>query len=144
MGVSQTCRGISSFRSQREADCVKKPQGAQGIIFETKTGVGVWLSGSEEDKKQLLEELKGMDNYDVSDREERRKRLLLEILKEKGLKIGDTVVIQKQGDVIPEVDRVLIEKRDGTEKEFEIYRRREMELFESDFDREIKKLKGKN
>ncbi len=31
-----------------------------------------------------------------------------------------------------------------TEKEFEIYRRREMELFESDFDREIKKLTGKN
>ena len=27
-----------------------------------------------------------------------------------------------------------------TEKEFEIYRRREMELFESYFDREIKKI----
>ena len=30
------------------------------------------------------------------------------------------------------------------EKEFEIYRRREMEMLESDFDREIKKLKEKN
>ena len=30
------------------------------------------------------------------------------------------------------------------EKEFEIYRKREMELLESDFDREIKKLKDRN
>lgn len=30
------------------------------------------------------------------------------------------------------------------EKEFEIYRRREMSLFESDFDRAIKVLKGKD
>ena len=30
------------------------------------------------------------------------------------------------------------------EKEFEIYRKREMELLESDFDKEIKKLKNKN
>ena len=30
------------------------------------------------------------------------------------------------------------------EKEFEIYRKREMDLLESDFDREIKRLKDKN
>ena len=30
------------------------------------------------------------------------------------------------------------------EQEFEIYRQREMEMLESDFDREIKKLKEKN
>ena len=30
------------------------------------------------------------------------------------------------------------------EKEFEIYRKREMELLESDFDREIKRLKNKD
>jgi hypothetical protein len=30
------------------------------------------------------------------------------------------------------------------EKEFEIYRKREMELLESDFDREIKRLKDNN
>ncbi len=41
-----------------------------------------------------------------------------DFIKEKDLKIGDTVVIQKQGDVIPEVVDVLKEKRDGTEKEF--------------------------
>lgn len=41
-----------------------------------------------------------------------------DFIKEKDLKIGDTVVIQKQGDVIPEVIKVIKEKRTGKEKEF--------------------------
>lgn len=41
-----------------------------------------------------------------------------DFIKEKGLMIGDTVVIQKQGDVIPEVVDVIKEKRTGEEKEF--------------------------
>lgn len=43
-----------------------------------------------------------------------------DFIKEKDLKIGDTVVIQKQGDVIPEVIKVIKEKRTGKEKEFEM------------------------
>ena len=43
-----------------------------------------------------------------------------DFMREKDIRIGDTVIIQKAGDVIPEVDRVLKEKRDGTQKEFEI------------------------
>lgn len=41
-----------------------------------------------------------------------------DFIKEKGLMIGDTVVIQKQGDVIPEVVDVIKDKRTGEEKEF--------------------------
>ena len=41
-----------------------------------------------------------------------------DFIKEKGLKIGDTVVIQKQGDVIPEVIKVIEEKRTGKEIEY--------------------------
>ena len=43
-----------------------------------------------------------------------------DFIKEKDLKIGDTVVIQKAGDVIPEVVGVNKKKRKGTEKDFEM------------------------
>ncbi len=43
-----------------------------------------------------------------------------DFIKEKELKIGDKVVIQKAGDVIPEIVKVLKEKRTGEEKNFEI------------------------
>ena len=36
----------------------------------------------------------------------------------KELRVGDTVIVQRAGDVIPEVVRALVEKRDGSEKEF--------------------------
>lgn len=41
-----------------------------------------------------------------------------DFIAELGLKIGDTVVVRRAGDVIPEVVRVLPERRTGTEKDF--------------------------
>ncbi|MCK4260409.1 MAG: NAD-dependent DNA ligase LigA [Halanaerobiales bacterium] len=41
-------------------------------------------------------------------------------LRRKDVRIGDTVVIQKAGDVIPEVVKVVLSKRTGDEKEFEM------------------------
>ena len=43
-----------------------------------------------------------------------------DFIKQKELKIGDTVVIQKAGDVIPEIVEVKKEKRSGNEVEFEM------------------------
>ena len=43
-----------------------------------------------------------------------------DFIKEKDLKIGDTVIIQKAGDVIPEVVGVVKEKRTGKEKDFKM------------------------
>ena len=41
-----------------------------------------------------------------------------DVVKAKGVLIGDTVVLRKAGDVIPEVLGPVVEKRDGTEREF--------------------------
>lgn len=41
-------------------------------------------------------------------------------IRQKDIRIGDTVVVKKAGDIIPEVVRVLPEKRDGDEIEFKM------------------------
>jgi DNA ligase (NAD+) len=41
-----------------------------------------------------------------------------DVVKAKGVLIGDTVVLRKAGDVIPEVLGPVVELRDGTEREF--------------------------
>ncbi len=41
-----------------------------------------------------------------------------DLIREKDIKIGDTVVVKKAGDIIPEVVNVLVDLRTGEEKEF--------------------------
>lgn len=41
-------------------------------------------------------------------------------IKDKGILIGDTVVIERAGDVIPQVMRPIVEERDGSERAFEM------------------------
>lgn len=77
---------VSKRTVQRELEYIDHSLKGYEIRFLSKTGVGVWLEGSEEEKARLLKDIGSGDDYDVSNREERRKRLILEILKEKGLK----------------------------------------------------------
>lgn len=78
--------GISKRTVQRELEAVDYALKDYEVSFMSKTGVGVWLEGSAEEKERLFKDISSGDNYDVTNREERRKRLILEILKEKGLK----------------------------------------------------------
>lgn len=78
--------GVSKRTVQRELDYIGNSLNPYRLKFETKTGKGVWLSGENADKERLFAELREADDYDVGNREERRKRLILEILKDKGRK----------------------------------------------------------
>ena len=44
----------------------------------------------------------------------------LDEVRRKDIRIGDHVVLHKAGDVIPEVVRVIVEQRDGSEREFDM------------------------
>ena len=44
----------------------------------------------------------------------------LDEVRRKDIRIGDTVILQKAGDVIPEVVRPVVERRTGSEREFEM------------------------
>ena len=83
--LAELC-GISKRTVQRELESVESCLKDYRISFRSKTGVGVWLEGPDQEMKRLSLDINQGDSYDVSNREDRRKRLTLEILKEKGLK----------------------------------------------------------
>lgn len=56
------------------------------VSLKTKTGIGIWLEGSKEHKSNLYSILQEEDVIDAGDIEDRRKRLLIEILKDRTLK----------------------------------------------------------
>lgn len=77
---------VSKRTIQRELDMLPKILDAHRLTFMTKTGVGIWIEGEVSCKRELLRELKNDTSIDLTDKDARRKRLILEILKEKGLK----------------------------------------------------------
>ena len=78
--------GVSRRTVQRELEYINVPLKDYELEFVSRTGVGIWIEGSMQEKHRLFAECSAGDDYDVSNREERRKRLILEILKEKGLR----------------------------------------------------------
>ena len=78
--------GVSRRTIQRELESVDRPLAKYGMKLRSKVGSGVWLEGSQEDKEGLLSELEEHESVDMMDRQERRKRLILEILKDKTVK----------------------------------------------------------
>lgn len=77
---------VSKRTAQREMDDISSFLKGTGVNLITKMGKGIWLDGETDKKQALLSELTKSEVYDAGNREERRKRLILEILKEKDLK----------------------------------------------------------
>lgn len=77
---------ISKRTVQRELEYIPRELKKYGLTFCSKTGTGVWVEGDGLQMEALKLELEADDALDVSDRVERQKRLILEILKDKTLK----------------------------------------------------------
>lgn len=78
--------GTSKRTVQRELEFAGSDVKPYGLSFCSKTGTGVWLEGTSEAKQELLAQIKEERKNEIGNREERRKRLILEILKDKKLK----------------------------------------------------------
>lgn len=78
--------GVSKRTVQREMDDVSGFLEKAGIRLIIKMGSGLWLEEDMQKRRELLSELQQEEIYDAGNKEERRKRLILEILKEKELK----------------------------------------------------------
>lgn len=74
---------VSKRTVQRELENTEGALKKYGISIQSRTGIGLWLEGEAEAKRQLLNTLQEEDVQDSVDKEERRKRLILEILKDR-------------------------------------------------------------
>lgn len=74
---------VSKRTVQREIEYIDSSLKKYKLSLQTKTGIGIWLDGEEVDKNNMLTILKEEDVQDSGDKEERRKRLILEMLKDR-------------------------------------------------------------
>lgn len=77
---------VSKRTVQRELEYIGSSLKVFKLTLQTKTGAGIWLDGEKANKENLLKELKAEDVIDSGDKEERRKRLTFEILKDRAPK----------------------------------------------------------
>lgn len=76
---------VSKRTIQREMETIEPFLKGKEVHLVKKMGTGIWLEGSVECKNQLMSELLEDELYDAGNKEERQKRLILEILKAKEL-----------------------------------------------------------
>lgn len=73
---------VSKRTVQRELDYTAYILKKFSLSLISKTGVGIWLEGAQEDRELLRQQLTGQDNVDYADKNLRRKQLILEMLKD--------------------------------------------------------------
>lgn len=77
---------LSKRTVQRELEIMPSSLKGTQVTFVSKKGSGIWLEGTEEAKAVLLKQLESSDAYDSTNRNVRRKKITLELLKEKELR----------------------------------------------------------
>lgn len=77
---------VSKRTVQRELEYMDVVLKRFGVNLQSKTGQGIWLEGTKEDKEALLHQLESEAGVPTEDKKERRKRLILEILKDRSPK----------------------------------------------------------
>ena len=74
--------GVSKRTVQRELEYIESSLKKYNLSFQSKAGTGVWIEGTKTDKDKLAALLMADDTVDVSNKDERIKKLILELLKE--------------------------------------------------------------
>jgi mannitol operon transcriptional antiterminator len=74
---------VSKRTVQRELEYIGSSLTKYQVALQTKTGIGIWLQGSGEDKDKLYNLLREEDTVDSGDKDNRRKRLILEVLRDR-------------------------------------------------------------
>lgn len=77
---------ISKRTVQRELEYLPYSLKKYQLKLESKTGVGIWIMGEIEARQRLWEELQDKEVLDSADKQERRKRLMLELLRDQSPK----------------------------------------------------------
>jgi mannitol operon transcriptional antiterminator len=74
---------ISKRTVQRELDYVSYSLKKYNLDLASKTGLGIWIYGSKDDKDTLLAKLSQHHEIDITNKDERKKKLIMELLKER-------------------------------------------------------------
>ncbi len=75
--------GVSKRTVQREFEYMESLLKKMGLSLESKQGSGIWIGGSAGKKQEVLDFLREKEEFDMGDREKRRRRLILELLKDR-------------------------------------------------------------
>lgn len=73
---------ISKRTAQRELEFIGYDLKKCNLALVSKTGVGIRVEGDDQEKDKLLDILENQDELDLADKDQRRKRLILELLKD--------------------------------------------------------------
>lgn len=103
--------GVSKRTIQRELSYIADDLKPYNLLFQSKTGKGVWLEGSQEAKLELYSAIEQDHTFDSFDAKNRQRRILLELLKSQDIhKIISFALLINVSEATIRLDLMEIEK----------------------------------